>query len=94
MTALQDQGEGEIVPGLGFAVVRVLTERCATSTIAALRSGETVSIQGASFGRDIGADREHIYFDVGGQSFFLSTCEFASMTDPLDGAILYMSEAQ
>ncbi|WP_135212216.1 hypothetical protein [Vitreimonas flagellata] len=94
MTALQDQGEGEIVPGLGFAVVRVLTERCATSTIAALRSGETVSIQGASFGRNIGADWEHIYFDVGGQSFFLSTCEFASMTDPLDGAILYMSEAQ
>lgn len=94
MTALQDQGEGEIVPGLGFAAVRVLTERRATTTIATLRSGETVSIQGASFGRDIGADWEHIYFDVGGQSLFLSTSEIASMTDPLDGAILYVRETQ
>lgn len=93
MTAFHDQGEGELVSDLGFAAVRVLTERRATTTIATLRLGDTVFIQGASSGSDIGADWEHTYYDVGGQPFFLSTSEIASMTDPLDGAVLYVRQA-
>lgn len=94
MTAFQDQGEGELVPGLGFAAVRVLTKRRNIPTKITLRSGETFVVEKAEYARDIGADWEHIYFDADGQSYFLDTSEIATLTDSVSGLILYERSAQ
>jgi len=91
MTDYREQVEGDIAPGRGFDIVRVLSERKGLATHLTLRSGEALVVTAISFGRDIGAAWEHLYFDADGKSYFLSTSEVAALTEPESGAVLYKS---
>lgn len=62
-------------------------------TIVELRSGEQFPLKDVSHGRDIGAQWEHLFFDVGDDAYFLNTSEIARLIDPRTGAVLYRHEA-
>lgn len=92
MPTHSDQGEGALVPGRGAKIVMILVGRKFASTRVMLESGETCVGANWSWGRDIGADWEHLYFVEDGLDFFLSTESIVSLQDPVTGDLLYSRE--
>ncbi len=92
MHEYQDQGEGDLVPGLGFGIVQILQQRKSIETVAELLTGERLHLAGVAYGRDIGDRWEHLTFEEGGTAFFLSTADIARLVDPQSGAVLYRRE--
>lgn len=84
-----DQGEGALVPGHGAKIVAILVGRKSNATRVTLENGETSVAANWSWGRDIGADWEHVYFVEDGLDFFLSTKDIVSLQDAATGELLY-----
>jgi len=92
MSTHPDQGEGALVPGRGAKIVAVLTSRKFAPTRVTLESGETCVGANWSWGRDIGAEWEHVYFAEDGLDFFLSTEHISALEDPTTGEKLFSRE--
>ncbi|MGH6964055.1 MAG: hypothetical protein ACREE0_06200 [Phenylobacterium sp.] len=86
--------ESPITPGNGAALVALLEARDGTATILVLQDGQRVLALNCAWGRDIGADWEHLTVNVspsvdGVDIEFLSTAEVVGALDPDTGAVLY-----
>lgn len=91
MPKYRDQGTGDLVPGRGFAIARILLERRGVPTAIDFADGTAVTTSSASYGRDMGEEWEHLYLEVAGETLFTSTSEVARLRDPETGAFLYQS---
>ncbi|MCR6645278.1 MAG: hypothetical protein NVV62_12640 [Terricaulis sp.] len=92
MSAYPEQGEGALVPGRGAKIVTILVGRKFSPTRVALENGETCVGANWSWGRDIGADWEHVYFAEDGLDFFLSTEQIIALHDPATSEKLFSRE--
>ena len=89
MTEYRDQGEGELVPGRGFEIVKILIERRGTPTAIDFDDGTTITTHEAAYGRDIGEEWEHLYLEVPGQTLFTSSSSVSALRDPETGVCLF-----
>jgi hypothetical protein len=93
MSKYRDQGTGELVPGRGFTIAKILLERRGIPTAIDFGDGSTITTRSASYGRDIGEEWEHLYLEVAGETLFASTSEVARLRDPGTGAYLFQSSS-
>ena len=95
MSRYEEQGGGQIVPGLGARIVEILDARTGAETLVELDTGATVSAQNSAFGRDVGAAWEHTTLNIGvngRHAEFISTASIVRLRDPVSGTILYDRE--
>ncbi len=89
MTEYRDQGEGELVPGRGFAIVSMLGERQHIPTAIEFSDGAVLTATAVAFARDIGEEWEHLYFWSEGRELVTSTSNVVRLIDPASGSCLY-----
>lgn len=89
MPKYRGQGTGELVPGRGFTICKILVDRQGIPTAIDFDDGSSVVTSDAWYGRDMGEEWEHLYLLVASETFFVSTSQIVRLRDPEEGTYLF-----